>query len=209
MGINAQTSVPSFSPGDTLTAANVNLLANGIPVFAGTATRDAAFGSAGEKTLAEGQYAYLEDTNATQFYDGAAWQPLGGGEAAVLFTPTFSGYTRGNGTSLAYYMRVNKLVYVYCKETLGSTSSVTGAISMTLPITAVRSEAVQMARARIDDTGAQVYWGTTHSSATTSTTLFADLVSGTYSSFAGISSTVPMTWANTDIFQFGFVYEAA
>lgn len=45
------------------------------------------------------------------------------GEAAVSFTPTFSSYTRGNGTSVAYYMRVNKLVYVYCEETLGSTSS--------------------------------------------------------------------------------------
>jgi hypothetical protein len=138
-----------------------------------------------------------------------AAQLNGIGEAAVLFTPTFSGYTRGNGTSLAYYMRVNKLVYVYVKETLGSTSSVTGAIAMTLPIAAVRAEAIQMARARIDDTGANIYWGTTHSSSTTSTILFADLASGTYTAFAGITATVPMTWTSTDIFQFGFVYEAA
>jgi hypothetical protein len=61
----------------------------------------------------------------------------------------FTNYTRGNGTSIAYYMQVNKLVYVYVKETLGSTSSVTGVISMTLPIAAVRAQAVQMARARI------------------------------------------------------------
>lgn len=84
MGINAQTSVPSFSPGDTLTAANTNLLANGIPVFAGTATRDAAFGGSDEKVLAEGQFAYLEDTDTTQFYDGAAWQPVGVAPGLVL-----------------------------------------------------------------------------------------------------------------------------
>jgi hypothetical protein len=131
------------------------------------------------------------------------------GEAAVSFTPTFANYTRGNGTSVAYYMRVNKLVYVYVKETLGSTSAVTGALAMTLPIAAVRAEAVQMARARIDDTGAQIYWGTTHSSGTTQTILFADLASGTYTAFAGITSTVPMTWASTDAFQFAFVYEVA
>ena len=77
MGINAQTSVPKFTAGDTLTAANTNLLANGIPVFSGTATRDAAFGGSDEKVLAEGQFAYLEDTNSVQYYDSAAWQAVG------------------------------------------------------------------------------------------------------------------------------------
>jgi hypothetical protein len=86
MGINAQTSVPKFTAGDTLTAANTNLLANGIGVFAGTATRDASFGGSGEKVLAEGQFAYLEDTNTTQFYDGAAWQPVGTTPALVYIT---------------------------------------------------------------------------------------------------------------------------
>jgi hypothetical protein len=138
-----------------------------------------------------------------------AAQMNGIGEAGTTFTPSWSGYTRGNGTSIAYYVRVNKLVYVYVKETLGSTSSVTGAIVLTLPITAVRTQAIQMARARIDDTGANVFWGTTHGSSTTETILFADLASGTYTAFAGITATVPMTWANTDSFEFGFVYEAA
>ena len=78
MGINAQTSVPSFSPGDTLTAANVNLLSNGIAVFSTTATRDAAFGSANEKVLADGQFAYIEATKQTQFYDGSSWIAVNG-----------------------------------------------------------------------------------------------------------------------------------
>jgi hypothetical protein len=210
MGINAQTSVPKFTAGDTLTAANTNLLANGIPVFAGTATRDAAFDGAGEKALAEGQYAYLEDTNATQFYDGAAWQPLGGGEAAISFTPTWnSGYTRGNGTTVAYYMSVNKLIYLYIEETLGTTSAVTGALGLTLPVNASRQQAIQMGRSRIDDTGANVYWGTTVGISSSAVIVYADLASGTYSAFAGISATIPMTWAATDKFTLSFVYEAA
>ena len=77
MGINAQTSVPKFTIGDVLTAANTNLLTNAPPVFSGTATRDAAFGGAGEKTLAEGQLCYLEDSNIVQYYDGAAWATVG------------------------------------------------------------------------------------------------------------------------------------
>ena len=77
MGANAQTSVPTFTAGEILTAANMNISARtGIPVFADSTARDAAFGGTGEKTLAEGQFAYLEDTNATQYYDGSNWQAV-------------------------------------------------------------------------------------------------------------------------------------
>jgi hypothetical protein len=86
MGINAQTSVPKFTSGDVLTAANTNLLTNAPPVFAGTATRDAAFGGAAEKTLAEGQLCYLEDSNIVQYYDGAAWQSVGTTPGMVFIT---------------------------------------------------------------------------------------------------------------------------
>jgi hypothetical protein len=81
MGANAVTTVPVYTAGEVLTAADMNITNSGIPVFATSVTRDAAFGGAGEKTLAEGQFAFLEDSNSTQFYDGAAWQSVG---------PTFS-----------------------------------------------------------------------------------------------------------------------
>ena len=77
MGANATTFVPSYTSGEILTAANLSVTNSGIPVFATTVTRDAAFGGSGEKTLAEGQFAYLEDSNTTQYYDGAAWQSVG------------------------------------------------------------------------------------------------------------------------------------
>ena len=78
MGANAVTTVPVYTAGEVLTAADLNITNSGIPVFAGTAERDAAFGGTGEKTLAEGQFAYLETGNVTQYYDGAAWQAVGG-----------------------------------------------------------------------------------------------------------------------------------
>lgn len=97
MGDNAQTSVPKFTSGDVLTAANTNLLSNGIPVFSGTATRNDAFGGTGEKVLAEGQFAFLEDSNATQVYDGSNWVSVGasglvrvGGGALSSSATTFS-----------------------------------------------------------------------------------------------------------------------
>ena len=79
MGANAQTSVPAFTAGQVLTSQQQTEINTGIPVFATTTTRDAAFGGTGEKVLAEGQFAYIESSNATQYYDGAAWQTVGGG----------------------------------------------------------------------------------------------------------------------------------
>jgi hypothetical protein len=84
MGANAVTTVPVYTAGEVLTAADMNITNSGIPVFATTVTRDAAFGGTGEKTLAEGQFAYIEATNTTQYYDGAAWQSVGVSPGVVL-----------------------------------------------------------------------------------------------------------------------------
>jgi hypothetical protein len=76
MGANAQTAVPVFTAGQVLTAEQMTQVNTGIPVFATTTTRDAAFGGTGEKTLAQGQMAFIEATNATQYYNGSAWVTL-------------------------------------------------------------------------------------------------------------------------------------
>lgn len=79
MGANAQTSVPVFTSGQVLTAQQQNWINTGIPVFATTTTRDAAFGGTGEKVLAQGQYAYIEATSALMVYSGSSWLTVGGG----------------------------------------------------------------------------------------------------------------------------------
>jgi hypothetical protein len=103
MGANAQTAVPTFTASQVLTAAQMNESARtGVPVFASTVTRDAAFGGSGEKTLAEGQLAYVEGTGL-QSYNGSAWVTWGatGGKivnvVSTLKTDTFSAST-GVGT---------------------------------------------------------------------------------------------------------------
>jgi hypothetical protein len=105
MGANATTFVPAYVAGEVLTAADLFVTNSGIPVFATTVTRDAAFGGTGEKTLAEGQFAYIEATNTTQYYDGAAWQPVGGGLTQLVgqtaFTAT-TGVTVSNVFSSTY-----------------------------------------------------------------------------------------------------------
>ena len=77
MGLNATTFVPAYTSGEVLTAADLTVTNSGAPVFADAAARDAAFGGAGEKVLAEGQLAYLEDSNVVQYYDGSVWATVG------------------------------------------------------------------------------------------------------------------------------------
>ena len=87
MGLNAQTTVPTFVASQVLTAEQQNQSARtGVPVFATTVTRDAAFGGSGEKTLAQGQLCYLEATNKLQYYDGTAWANIGGVQNVTAFT---------------------------------------------------------------------------------------------------------------------------
>ena len=96
MGANAQTTVQNFVDGAVLTAAQQNTsAATGVPVFATTVTRDAAFGGA-NKVLAEGQLCYLESTDETQYYSGSAW--LSVGPAAVTQYVKAFCYWNGTGT---------------------------------------------------------------------------------------------------------------
>jgi hypothetical protein len=104
MGANAVTTVPVYTAGEILTAADLNITNSGIPVFATTVTRDAAFGGTGEKTLAEGQFAYIEATDTTQYYDGASWVQVGATAGMVrVGGGTLSGNTTITGAFNSTY----------------------------------------------------------------------------------------------------------
>ena len=100
MGVNAQTTVPTFTASQVLTADQMNQSARtGVPVFAGTTERDAAFGGSGEKTLAEGQLCYLESTNVVQYYDGAAWATVGPATSGALVYITGAAFSAAASVS--------------------------------------------------------------------------------------------------------------
>lgn len=97
MGANAQTTVPTFTAGEVLTAAQQNQSARtGVPVFADTTARDAAFGGTGEKVLAEGQLCYVENLTGIaqlQYYDGATWVSFTGGGLSYITGASFTTVT--------------------------------------------------------------------------------------------------------------------
>jgi len=121
MGANAQTTVQKFLSGAVLTAEQQNFsAATGVPVFATTVTRDAAFGGA-NKVLAEGQLCYLESTDATQYYSGSAWLAVGASPTTAIFNETQASGTYGGTNATA----------TWTKRTL-NTTVVNGITSCTL-----------------------------------------------------------------------------
>jgi hypothetical protein len=130
MGANATTFVPSYTSGEVLTAANLSVTNSGIPVFANSTARTAAFGGTGEKVLAEGQFSYLEDTNVTSFWDGAAWQPVGTtpGLVCVKAETAFSAVTNVTADNVFTSSYTNYVLFVQ------ASSSTNVAISLQLSV---------------------------------------------------------------------------
>lgn len=128
----------------------------------------------------------------------------------TAYTPTFTGITLGNATVNFEFTQFNKLVFVRGSVTLGSTSSVTGGITFTLPVNA--STATRISgdfMGDIQDTGTANFLMTTFIDSATIAEIRVLNASGTYLQRTAISSTVPHTWASTDVIRLSFWYQAA
>ena len=130
MGANAQTTVPKFVAANTLPASSLNITAGtGIPVFANTTTRDAAFGGS-NKTLAQGQPCYLESTNVVQYYNGSAWATVGPAASKIAqvlsttlqttYVSSATSWTTITGLSQAITPTVNTSTVLVMAQVIGS-----------------------------------------------------------------------------------------
>jgi hypothetical protein len=144
--------------------------------------------------------------NTVLIADSAEATGLKWGGGWTTWTPTYVNFTLGNGTVTARYQQVGKTVNFRVTVTLGSTSSVTGAIGLSLPVSNGLDE--RYVNAIINDTGTGNYaaWGFVYDSNVYLRILPSN---GTYLGVEAVSATVPMTWANTDKFTITGSYEAA
>jgi hypothetical protein len=129
--------------------------------------------------------------------------------AWTSYTPTFTNFTLGNGTlTRRHYARLGKIVVLDVVVTLGSTSSVTGRIGVSLPVTSAFNFTQPTVMCDLTAGGVNSN-GVASQSSTTQIDLYALNIAGTYPTRANTSSTVPGTWTTGNTFAFQYTYEAA
>jgi hypothetical protein len=139
-------------------------------------------------------------TWSTPAVDTTAW---------TSWTPTFTNWAIGNGTIDAKYKQIGKTVFFRIKFTLGSTTTKSAQIELSLPVTANAFYGYQLhaINTSYGDFGTDDYFYT--SPISTTAVLGGYLLYGTGANQRGISPTAPFTWATNDTMLFHGFYEAA
>jgi hypothetical protein len=155
-------------------------------------------------------YVYLGAQAIEALADGIDASTGTGLLAWTTYTPTFTNFTLGNGTiTLAKFKQLGKLVFVKVLVTLGSTSSVSGRIGFSLPVTATADNTDRAINSAGLLAGGVSATGFVAIGTTTRADLYALLASGTYVTNTNTSSTIPGTWAAASTWSATFTYEAA
>jgi len=154
-----------------------------------------------DKTWLAGEVVTAADTNTYLTHTGGAW---------TSYTPTFTNLTVGNGTLVSMWFRSGRFVAFKVKLTFGSTTSVSGAVTASLPVAYADGTELNLATGLLFDSSLPVRVVALLSPATTTTVnVTAFDVTGTYGNGSALSSLVPFTWATGDIMLFSGFYEAA
>lgn len=127
-------------------------------------------------------------------------------ETRILdFVPQWTGLTVGNGTLTGKYQRIGMLTNAQIRLVFGSTSSISADVRVSTP-TAMNHTGNQyenIGAASFLDAGTALYTGVAVAGYTSADpsllTLRCMKVDGTYSTYAYLSSTIPMTWTTTDV----------
>ncbi len=141
---------------------------------------------------------------------GLKWAtPAANSYTWTSYTPTYQNFTLGNGTQTMGYLQIDKIVFVRGKITLGSTSSVTGQIGISCPVTEGMEDYIQSFDCSYYDNSVPLQYGGNAGVVSGFINLLADKSDATYVTQVGVSATVPMTWAVNDIIIVAGWYQAS
>jgi hypothetical protein len=128
----------------------------------------------------------------------------------TTYSPTTSGFTKGNGTEIARYQQIGKTVFIDYSFTFGSTSAMTGMVRIGMPVSpAGAMQFNPCGNVLFEDKDTAFYLGSCVVQAYDWINVYLDKADGTYTREGYTSSTVPFTWGNTDRFFLSVSYEAA
>lgn len=134
----------------------------------------------------------------TNQIDGIKWLP---------WTPVFTNLTVGNGTLVARYLPIGSLVNVRINLIWGSTTSISGSPSVTLPVQPAGSTAWLNGLNNYLDSGTENYFGLPEMSG--NSLLLRYCISSTSSLTQGaLANNAPFTWTTNDVIRINFSYES-
>jgi len=203
------TGYKTWAAGEILTASDLNgyLRDQSIPIFASTATRDAAI-----TAPTEGQFCYVTADDTTYIYV-TSWVAYD--QVWKSWTPTWSGVTKGSGPTETYaYIRIGKFVIAHGSLTLGTSGSLAGPVTVTMPVASATTAISTTAGAAFisDASPAATYQGTVDiATNSTTATIRASNSSTTYLTRTDLSASVPLgaAFAVGDKIGFNVMYQVA
>lgn len=143
------------------------------------------------------------------YFDGL----IGSGTAWANWSPSYTNFTLGNGTlTFAKYQTLGKNTFFRISITIGSTTSISGSMGFSLPVTAVTGVLdgdPMVSNCTYTDAGVATYHGHLEFSSTTVAKYMIPTSNGTYTGNSNVNGTVPLSFQNTDILSATGVYEKA
>lgn len=137
----------------------------------------------------------------------------GAGWGWQTWTPGYTNIAVGNGTVVSRYMQIGKTIFLEWHLVFGSSSSVSGVPTFTLPVTANSSYpssfSSPIGTCALEDAGTATYYGNVFLVSTTAININVWGAAVTYVRDVAISATVPHTWASGDSIGFSAYLEAA
>lgn len=134
-------------------------------------------------------------------------------EAWTNWTPTLAGMTLGNGTLTGKYKQIGKTVFFKIYMVFGSTSSVSGNTTFTLPVTAAAYTTadtfLSVGVGEVQDAGVASYLCRLRLNSTTVCQIYVENAGSTYAQPTGFSSTIPHSWGTGDGWSATGTIEAA
>jgi hypothetical protein len=162
---------------------------------------------------------YETDTDRTLIYSGSAWLPVAYPGAWRSYSATLisggsgTDWAIGNGTIDSFYFRQSNLVTVKFQIVWGSTSTFgTKFLNISLPFNSSISTGSVVGSALAKDVSLGITYNVDIEVPLNRAAFGAIATSdgrGNYGTWDEVDSTVPFTWASTDILQGSFTYEVA
>lgn len=146
----------------------------------------------------DGMFAVLTGGTLTM-YDGTGWVIMS--EPAQSYTPALTNITAGNGALAGMYHRSDGWCDFHATFTLGSTSAVSGSVTIGLPKATAGIGFGQLSVGFYDNSAGLSSLGVAYvvSATGTAVSVFAANSNTTYVGISPLASNTPFTWATGDI----------